>query len=49
MKRMHWSWADLQATPSYVRRYCLDTLGMLAEHEKQESERQKAKADRARG
>ncbi|MFF4644991.1 hypothetical protein [Streptomyces sp. NPDC001389] len=46
---MHWSWEQLQATPMYVRRYCLDTLGMLAEHERQESERAQARADRARG
>lgn len=49
MRRMHWSWEQLQATPMYVRRYCLDTLGMLDERERQESERAQAKADRAGG
>lgn len=44
MKRMHWSWTELQATPVYVRRYCLDMLGMLGEHERQESARAERKA-----
>ncbi|MER6778501.1 MULTISPECIES: hypothetical protein [unclassified Streptomyces] len=49
MRRMHWSWEQLQATPLYVRRYCLDILGMVSEHERQQAEREQAKADRARG
>jgi hypothetical protein len=24
MKTMHWSWLELQAAPSYVRKYCWD-------------------------
>lgn len=24
MREMHWSWADLEATPAYVRRFCSD-------------------------
>ncbi len=24
MREMHWSWDQLQATPTYVRRYCWD-------------------------
>ncbi len=45
MRRMHWSWDQLQATPVYVRRYCLDFLGMLAEHEQRESERERRRAE----
>lgn len=26
MAEFHWSWADLRATPSYVRRVCMDYL-----------------------
>lgn len=50
MRRMHWSWDQLQATPLYVRRYALDFLGMISEHEEKEASRARAKADReARG
>jgi hypothetical protein len=27
---MGWSWADLEGTPPYVRRYCLDFLNIKA-------------------
>ena len=47
MKRMHWSWDQLQATPVYARRYCLDFLGMLSEHESQEAKRAEVRAKRA--
>jgi hypothetical protein len=47
MRRMHWSWDQLQATPLYVRRYALDFLGMIAEQEERETERERRKADRA--
>lgn len=47
MRRMHWSWEQLQATPIYVRRYCLDILGMLSAHEEQEAKRAEARARRA--
>lgn len=33
----------------YVRRYCLDTLGMLAEHERRSSDRAQARAERGSG
>ncbi|MDI5965717.1 hypothetical protein [Streptantibioticus silvisoli] len=46
MSRMHWSWDQLQATPLYVRRYVLDFLGIIAEHEERESERERRKAER---
>lgn len=46
MKRMHWSWEQLQATPTYVRRYTIDFLGMLAEHEERQSERERRRAER---
>ncbi|MFD9564342.1 hypothetical protein [Streptomyces sp. NPDC059994] len=43
---MHWSWEQLQATPLYVRRYCLDIIGMIAEQEDREAKRAEAKANR---
>ncbi|MFF4403841.1 hypothetical protein [Streptomyces sp. NPDC001404] len=46
MRRMHWSWDDLQQTPLYVRRYALDFLGLIAEQEEQENERARREADR---
>lgn len=46
MRRMHWSWEQLQATPWYVRRYTLDFLGMIAKQEERESERARRKAQR---
>ena len=47
MRYMHWSWDQLQATPEYVRRYCLDMSQMRtkAEHDAQE----KANREAARG
>lgn len=41
MRRMHWSWTDLQETPVYVRRYCADFLGLIAEAEEAQQEKQK--------
>jgi hypothetical protein len=49
MRRMHWSWEQLQQAPMYVRRYCLDFLGMISEHEERETEREQRKAQRASG
>ncbi|MEU8552324.1 hypothetical protein AB0C81_36060 [Streptomyces roseoverticillatus] len=46
---MHWSWEQRQATPVYVRRYCLDNLGVLAEHEQRESERERRRAESRTG
>lgn len=46
MRRMHWSWEQLQATPWYVRRYTLDFLGMIAKYEEQQAESERRKADR---
>lgn len=46
MRRMHWSWEQLQQTPTYVRRYCIDFLGMIAEQEERETERERRKAER---
>lgn len=48
MRRMHWSWEQLQATPVYVRRYCLDILGMLGTYEEQQAAKANAKSKRAR-
>jgi hypothetical protein len=47
MKRMKWSWAELQATPMYVRRYCLDFLNAIAEHEQAENDRMQRQTERA--
>ncbi|MEU4296340.1 hypothetical protein [Kitasatospora aureofaciens] len=42
MRRMHWSWAELQETPDYVRRYCVDFLALIAKQERDEHERAQA-------
>lgn len=47
MRRMHWSWDQLQATPLYVRRYCLDFLGLIAEQEQDQADRSQRDANRA--
>lgn len=47
MRRMHWSWEQLQQTPMYVRLYCLDFISMISEQEERETERERRKADRA--
>jgi hypothetical protein len=41
MRRMRWSWAQLQEAPMYVRRYCMDFLGLIAEAEEREQEKSK--------
>jgi hypothetical protein len=46
MRRMHWSWEQLQATPSYVRRYALDFLGLISEAEEAQREKAERKAKR---
>jgi hypothetical protein len=43
MKRMRWSWEELQATPLIVRRYCIDFLGLIAEAEEKDRKKQKRK------
>lgn len=47
MKRMHWSWDQLQATPLYVRRYCLDFLGLLSQEEQRQTDDARREANRA--
>lgn len=47
MRQMRWSWEQLQQTPLYVRRYCVDFLGMINEQEERQMERERRKADRA--
>ncbi len=49
MRRMHWTWDDLQQTPLYVRRYCLDFLGLISEQEERENDRARREADRRMG
>ncbi|MET9073833.1 hypothetical protein ABZX95_17035 [Streptomyces sp. NPDC004232] len=39
---MHWSWDQLQETPRYVRRYCLDFLNAIAEAEERENDQVRA-------
>lgn len=46
MRRMRWSWRELQDTPPYVRRYCIDFLGLISEAE--EAARKKADRKAAR-
>jgi hypothetical protein len=38
MEHMGWSWPDLEATPLYVRRFCLDIAGI---RKRCEAERQR--------
>lgn len=33
MQRLNWSWDELQATSIYLRRYCLDFLTPIADHQ----------------
>lgn len=47
MKRMHWSWDQLQATPMYVRRFCIHFLTALAEREQAENDRMQRQTERA--
>jgi hypothetical protein len=49
MRQMRWSWDQLQQTPLYVRRYCVDFLNMLNTHEEREAERERRKSERASG
>jgi hypothetical protein len=46
MRGMRWSWEELQQTPAYVRRYCVDFLNMIGTHEERESERAERKSRR---
>jgi hypothetical protein len=45
MKQMRWSWEELQQTPMYVRGFCHDFLGEIADAEeaaRKKSERRAA-------
>ena len=46
MRGMRWSWAELQDTPLYVRRYCWDLLNARAQAEHDRIEAAKPKGDR---
>lgn len=46
MRRMHWSWEQLQQTPLYVRRYCLEFIRMISKHEEREAQREQSRAER---
>ncbi|RLU78174.1 hypothetical protein CTZ27_37710 [Streptomyces griseocarneus] len=49
MRRMHWSWDELQQTPAYVRRYALDFLGLIAQQEHRAQDQARREADRRMG
>lgn len=44
MREMGWTFAELQATPVYVRRYCWDLMVARREAENDAIEREQAKA-----
>jgi hypothetical protein len=46
MERMRWSWDDLQNTPAYVRRYCVDFLGIRARVQAEAAERRQRQSGR---
>ncbi len=41
MREMGWSWADLEATPAYVRRYCSDFTAIRRRIEAEAIERER--------
>lgn len=43
---MGWSWDDLERTPAYVVRYCVDLMFIRREAEAEEMERQQREAQR---
>lgn len=45
MKRMRWSWAQLQEAPIYVRRYCLDFLNLIGEAEEADQRKAERRAE----
>jgi hypothetical protein len=49
MEAMHWSWEQLQRTPPYVRKYCVDILNLKAEHANEQAEEERRKANRSGG
>lgn len=49
MAEYHWSWEDLQATPLYVRRVCMDFMQAKFAHENEEIDRSRSRADEAGG
>jgi hypothetical protein len=44
MREMHWSWAELQAAPVYVRRFCWDFTLARRGAENAAAEREKGRA-----
>lgn len=40
MLGMRWSWTDLENTPPYVRRYCLDLLNIRRQAEADHAKKQ---------
>jgi hypothetical protein len=46
MRDMGWSWADLEATPAYVRRFCQDLLWIRRAAEADEADKSRREASR---
>ena len=46
---MGWSWEQLQRTPIYVRRYCLDFLNAVAEQEAASNDQARTNMRRTQG
>lgn len=44
MREMHWSWAELQATPPYIRRFCWDFTLARRKAENDAAERERGRA-----
>jgi hypothetical protein len=47
MHEMRWSWDALQATPTYVRRYCWDLIQIRRQVEQDRQEKARREAERA--
>lgn len=48
MKHMGWSWKALQTTPPYVKRFCFDIAQAEFEHEAEEVDAARRKAEQAK-
>jgi hypothetical protein len=41
MREMHWSWADFETAPVYVRKYCWDLMNIRRRVEGERAEQRK--------
>ncbi len=48
MKEMRWSWGQLRATPTYVKRICFDFRQIELQREADLAEKSRQEAERAR-